>query len=94
MEIPADQLMVSKLPSSLLSKIQDDLLFDIYVPKTTETATLTLPVVLIKSAINAACRLADSLKEKNGLTIGKVKARIRREISRYLTIEADRAGNS
>ena len=84
-----NQLMVSKIPSYLLAKIQKDLLFDIYVPQTADTAAPTLPIVLIKCGINSACRLADSLKEKKSdLTIGKVKTRIKREISKYLKIEA------
>jgi hypothetical protein len=85
-----DQLAVSKLPVSILEKIKKDLLFDIYVPKTEDTTTLTLPIILIKSAVDTACRIADSLKErKSNLTIGKVKARIKRDISRYLKGEAE-----
>jgi superfamily II DNA or RNA helicase len=82
-----DQLAVSKLPVPLLEKIKHDLLFDIYVPQTVDTTTLTLPIILIKSAVDCACRIADSLKERrSNLTIGKVKIRIKREISRYLKV--------
>ncbi len=78
-----DQLMVSKIPTSALAKIHKNLLFNIGVPKIGEFTTPTLPIILVESAVDAACRLADSLKEKKSdLTIGKIKARIKRELKK------------
>ncbi|MCF7668414.1 MAG: DEAD/DEAH box helicase family protein [Verrucomicrobia bacterium] len=76
-----DDLIVSNLPTLELSKIRKYLLFDLSIPKTGDTTNLTLPISIIESAVNTACRLANSLeKKKSDLTIGKVKGRIRKEL--------------
>ncbi|MDY6825284.1 MAG: helicase-related protein [Thermodesulfobacteriota bacterium] len=75
------QLMVPKLPREKLANIKDDLIVDIQVPQAGDTASPTLPVFIIASAVNEACRLADSLHEKRAdITIAKVKQRINREL--------------
>lgn len=74
-----DQLMVPNLPAAPLRKIQNDLLFDIYVPQVGDTTSPTLPVLLARAAVNTACRIADSMKVKRAdLTIGQVKSRMQR----------------
>ena len=80
-----DQLMVPNIPVLQLEKIQKHLLFDIYVPKTGDTASPTLPIVLVESAVNTACREADSLRvKKSELPIGRVKARIKKTLAQML----------
>ena len=72
-----DQLVVPDIPSTMLLKIRKDLLFDIQVPKTGDKASPTLPIVLVESAVNKACREADSLKDRRSdVTVGKVKNRL------------------
>ena len=80
-----DRLLVPNIPSQVLGRIQKDLLFDIYVPRTGDTASPTLPVVLVESAVNTACREADSLRiRKSELTIGRVKVRIKKTLDQML----------
>lgn len=80
-----DELVVPNIPTSPLSKIHKDLLFDIHFPRTGSKTTPTLPILLIKSAIDTACRVADGMKEKKSeLTIGNVRGKISREIKRLL----------
>ncbi|MCF8095875.1 MAG: hypothetical protein K9J79_11005 [Desulfobacteraceae bacterium] len=80
-----DQLMVPNLPVRYLERIQKDLLFEIYVPQTGDTTSPSLPIILIESAVNTACREADSLREKKSeLTIGRVKSRIKRTLEQIL----------
>ncbi|MBC2715671.1 MAG: hypothetical protein HF978_10205 [Desulfobacteraceae bacterium] len=74
-----DQLMAPNIPTSPLGKIKKDLLFDIYVPQVGETTSPTLPILLVESAVDTACRAADGMKVKKAdLTIGRVKTRLRR----------------
>ena|SRR6056297_106483 len=78
-----DQLTVPNIPTSPLAKIRKDLLFIVQVPKTGDKTSPTLPIILIESAINTACRMADGMKEKKSdLTIAKVKGRLKRGIER------------
>ncbi len=52
---------------------------------TGDRASPTLPIMLIKAAVNKACRVAESLNEKKAtLTIGKVKARMQAEMRRLI----------
>ncbi len=81
-----EHLLVPHMPTRALSKIQKDLLFDIHVPQTGDNTTPTLPVLLIESALNTACRVADGMRERRAdLTIAKVKGRLKREIERYIS---------
>ena len=80
-----DRLLVPNISSQALGRIQKDLLFDIYVPRTGDTASPTLPIVLVESAVNTACREADSLRiRKSELTIGRVKIRIKKTLDQML----------
>ncbi len=80
-----ERLLVSRIPVSSLSRIKDDLLISVHVPQTGETTSQKLPIFLIKSAVDEACRLAEGLKERRAdITIGRVKRRIRRELAHYL----------
>jgi len=80
-----EALLVPKMPADMLSAVQDSLLFEIPVPKTGDRVTPSLPVVLVESALNRACRLADSMRENRAdMTIEKVKNRIRAEINKHL----------
>jgi hypothetical protein len=79
-----DRFVVPNIPTEPLAKIKKYMLFDLYVSQAGDRTTLTLPIIIVKSAVNTACRVADSLRErKAGLTIGRVKARIKREMEKY-----------
>ena len=80
-----NRLTVPKIPVIPLARIRDDLLFDIHVPKTGDTTSLTLPNVLAEAAVNKAYREADAFREKrSALTIARVKARLRKALQSYL----------
>ena len=80
-----DRLMVTRLQVDPLKMIAGELLFDLQIPKVGETTTLTLPIILVGSAVDAGCRIADAIKvKKSDLTLGMVRSRIDREIERQL----------
>ena len=80
-----NRLTVPKIPVIPLARIRDDLLFDIHVPKTGDTTSLTLPNVLAEAAVNKAYREADAFREKrSALTIARVKARLRKALQSCL----------
>ncbi len=80
-----ESLIAPNISSDLLRTVQDNLLFDISVPRAGDKASPALPAYVIKSALDQACRVADSLREKKSeLTIGKVKTRIQTEIKHLL----------
>ena len=80
-----ETLIAPDISTDLLRIIQDSLLFDISVPRAGDKTSPILPSYLIKSALDQACRVADSLREKKSeLSIGKVKTRIQTEIKHIL----------
>jgi SNF2 family DNA or RNA helicase len=80
-----DQLLIPEMPSSPIANIQQHLLFDIQVPRVGDKTSPTLPISLVASAVDKACREADSLREKKSdLTISRVKTRIKKELQIYL----------
>jgi superfamily II DNA or RNA helicase len=69
-----DKLIVPKINAELLRKIQPILLCEIPVPRAGDETDLSLPVIQVAAAIDAACRIADSLKiKKSDVTIDQVK---------------------
>ncbi len=78
-----DRLIIPDMPTNLVSKVQKELLLDIPLPQVGEAVSPTLPIVLVQSAVDAACRIADGMKvKKTDLTIGKLKTRLAAAIKR------------
>ncbi|MGI9951572.1 hypothetical protein V3F56_04340 [Moorellaceae bacterium AZ2] len=59
-----DHIYVDDLPADLLRPFAGLLLFDCNVPAVGDKADMRVPRILGRSAIEAACRLADSFKVK------------------------------
>ena len=69
------------MPVEPLKLISKDLLFDIQLPHVAENTNLTVPIQLVSTAVDAACRIADAMKvKKTDLTVRMVDSRIEREI--------------
>ncbi len=81
--VERNKLMVTNLPVDILREIVNELLFEIDIPQVGGTTTETVPIALIRAALDAGCRIADSMKvKKSELTLGMVKARLDREIKK------------
>jgi len=66
---------------ALFRPVQGDLLFECHVPGVGDKATLYVPLILARSAINAVNRLVNSMKvKKSDLRVNKVLAHLEREI--------------
>ncbi|MCB1131991.1 MAG: DEAD/DEAH box helicase, partial [Verrucomicrobiae bacterium] len=76
-----DQLAIAQLaPLSLLQTIEPDLLFEVTAPVMGDHGHMTAPRLLLRTAIDAACRAADSLNLRKGeTTVDRVLGRIERE---------------
>ena len=82
-----DQLIIPELPVETLREIGKELIFDVKLPKLGSKTSVTIPILLVSAAVDAGCRIADSMKvKKSGLTTGMVRARIDREIERQLKV--------
>jgi hypothetical protein len=78
-----EKLLITSLPVDHLKKIQGELLFNLRLPQVGRTTTATLPITYVKAAVDAGCRLAERMHENRAkLTIGMVRSRIERELSR------------
>jgi len=79
------QLMVPRMPVQVLRQIHADLLIKLPLPNVGEEISPTLPIVFIRSALDAASRLADSMKKaKAQITVAEVKRRIERELGKLM----------
>jgi hypothetical protein len=55
------------------------------VPHVGQTVTITAPILFVRTALDAACRIAEGMRvKKPDLTTGMVERRINREIEREL----------
>nr|WP_275888417.1 helicase-related protein [Desulfobulbus alkaliphilus] len=78
-----DMVPVYNLSVTSLQEIQDELVFDIALPAVGRTTNIRVPALLANSAIDAACRLADSFRRRRGdINVGEVLERLGREIDR------------
>ncbi|MCK4528111.1 hypothetical protein KAW18_12135 [candidate division WOR-3 bacterium] len=76
-----ERLLISNLPVEPLQLISKDLLFDLQLPQVAENTSQTVPIQLVSTAVDAACRIADAMKvKKTDLTVRMVDLRIEREI--------------
>ncbi len=76
-----ERLLIPNLPVEPLKLISKDLLFDIQLPQVAENTNPTIPIQLVSTAVDAACRIADAMKvKKTDLTVRMVDSRIEREI--------------
>lgn len=77
--------MVPDMPVSILAALRDELPCALDLPRAGEKTVLTLPIYAVASGVDAACRLADSMrKKKSDLTISMVQAKLDREIEKEL----------
>jgi hypothetical protein len=68
-----------------MRRIKDDLLFDAQVPTLGQLAGITSPSLLTAAAVDAGCRLANSMKKKKTeITVRDVLNRLDREIQKKL----------
>jgi hypothetical protein len=80
-----DQLTIRKMPVDPLRKMRKELIFDVPIPKVGETVSPELPILIVSAAVDASCRIAESLKvKKSTLTISTVRSRIEREIGQHM----------
>ncbi len=76
-----EQILVSELPAAALRPVVGELLFNCQVPNVGDKANMLVPRILAKAAMNAASRLADSMKERRSeMRVEKVLARLQREV--------------
>jgi len=76
-----EQIIATDLPADALRPVAGELLFECQVPAVGEKASILVPRVLGRAAIDAASRLADSMKvKKSELRVDTVLARLQREI--------------
>ncbi|MEW6660955.1 MAG: hypothetical protein ACOY9Y_02755 [Bacillota bacterium] len=75
-----EEIYVPDLPAEALRPVTRDLLFDCQVPSVGEIANLSVSRVLARTAIDAASRMADSMKvKKSEFRVEAVLARLQRE---------------
>ena len=80
-----ERLMVPDMPVSILAALRDELPCELDLPRAGEKTVLTLPIYAVASGVDAACRLADSMrKKKSDLTISMVQTKLDREIEKEL----------
>jgi len=78
-----ERIVVNDLPASVFREISDDLLFEVNIPRLGEHGYVSVPRVLARSAIDAAERLADSLKvRRSEISVNMMLGRLHREIER------------
>lgn len=75
-----EKIIVNDLPADALRPVTGDLLFECQVPGVGDTASLLVPRVLARAAMDAASRIADSMKvKKSELHVDTVLTRLQRE---------------
>ncbi|MFZ5766853.1 MAG: helicase-related protein [Thermodesulfobacteriota bacterium] len=75
-------LTVYNLAAAPLRNVAERLSFPVQIPQLGETAGMQVPQFLAESAIDAGCRIADSMrKRRSELTVGEVLSRLDREIA-------------
>lgn len=80
-----ERLLVPDMPVHLLADLCDELPYHLDLPRVGEKAVVTLPIYAVAAALDAGCRMADSMrKRKTDLTIAMVQARLDREIEKEL----------
>lgn len=79
------RLAVPNMPVDVLATIREELPYDLELPRVGEKTVVTLPIYAVAAAVDAACRMADSMRKKKAdLTISMVQARLDREIEKEL----------
>jgi hypothetical protein len=78
-----DELLIADLSVDALKRIKDELLFGFRLPQVEQTTSTEAPILYVKAAIDAGCRLAEAMKvNKAELSIGRVRSSIEREIEK------------
>lgn len=75
-----EQILVDDLPVEVLRRFQDDWLFDAQVPTVGHQAHVVVPRIIAQAAIDAAKRVADSMKrQRNELRLRAILERLESE---------------
>jgi len=78
-----ERLLVPDMPVNVLAVIRDELPYDLELPRVGEKTVVTLPIYAVAAAVDASCRMADSMRRRKAdLTISMVQARLDREIEK------------
>jgi len=76
-----EKILVNELPADLLRPVARDLLFDCQIPNIGDNAHILAPRILGRAAVDAASRVADSMKvRRSELETGTVLTRLQREL--------------
>ncbi len=75
-----ERIIVNDLPADVFRPVAGDLLFECQVPAVGDMANILVPRLLARSAMDAASRIADGMKQKKSeLRLDAVLARLQRE---------------
>jgi hypothetical protein len=76
-----DELLIPKLPVDELRRIKDELLFEFRLPQVEQKTMITLPILYVKAAVDAGCRLAERMRaRRTELSINMARSSIEREL--------------
>ena len=80
-----DALVIPNMPVTALQRLRHNTLFDVPTPQVGETTSPTVPIMLVEAGLDAACRVAHSMRRaRPELTIETVKRRLSRDIGQHL----------
>ncbi|WP_027363589.1 helicase-related protein [Desulfotruncus alcoholivorax] len=76
-----EKILVNELPADVLRPVARHMLFDCQIPNVGSKAHMLAPRILGRAAVDAACRVADSMKvRRSELAADTVLARLQREL--------------
>jgi len=85
-----DELSISSIPAEQLRTVAEHVPFEMHVPQAGATASIMVPAELLRPALDAACRIADSMRVKKAdLSTNRVVERLRREVDRAIRLVAN-----
>ena len=74
-------VLVCNLSTQVVHEAEDNLVFKISAPQSWNRFNLEAPSLLANAAVDAACRLADSMRRRRSdITVQTIKERLKREI--------------
>lgn len=80
-----DALVIPHMPVTDLQGLRHKTLFDVATPQVGEKTSPTVPIMLVEAGLDAACRVAHSMRRARAeLTIETVKRRLSRDISQHV----------
>jgi hypothetical protein len=82
-----ERLLVPDMPLHILADLCGELPYDLDLPRVGEKAVVTLPIYAVAAALDAGCRIADSMRRKKAdLTIAMVHGRLDKEIEKEMRV--------